>query len=100
MARIGSSNVPPGSYKVTAALTGFQSSIRDGVVVAVGQNVALPLTLGVAAVQESVLVTGASPIVDATAHGHRDQLHAGRAEQGAELTRPVGAPAHGARRDR
>jgi hypothetical protein len=61
--------VPPGTYKVTAALTGFQSSIRDGVVVAVGQNVALPLTLGVAAVQESVLVTGASPIVDATAMG-------------------------------
>jgi hypothetical protein len=62
-------NVPPGSYKITAALTGFQSSIRDGIVVAVGQNVALPLTLGVAAVQESVLVTGASPIVDATHMG-------------------------------
>ncbi len=61
--------VPPGSYKITAALTGFQSSIRDGVIVAVGQNVALPLTLGVAAVQESVLVTGASPIVDATHMG-------------------------------
>ena len=38
-------------------------------VVAVGQNVALPLTLGVATVQESVTVTGASPIVDATAMG-------------------------------
>jgi hypothetical protein len=61
--------VPPGSYKVTVALPGFQGVVRDGVVVAVGQNVALPVTLGVAAVAESVLVTGQSPIVDATAMG-------------------------------
>jgi hypothetical protein len=61
--------VPPGTYKLTASLAGFQGSVRDGIVVAVGQNVALQLTLGVATVQESVLVTGASPIVDATAMG-------------------------------
>jgi hypothetical protein len=61
--------VPPGTYKITATLPGFQGFVRDGVVVAVGQNVALPLTLGVATVQESVTVTGASPIVDATAMG-------------------------------
>ena len=61
--------VPPGTYKVSAALTGFQGSIRDGVVVVVGQTVNLPLTLGVATVQESVLVSGASPIVDTTAMG-------------------------------
>ena len=61
--------VPPGTYKVTVSLPGFQSVVRDGVVVAVGQNVALPVALGVAAVAESVLVTGQSPIVDATAMG-------------------------------
>jgi len=61
--------VPPGTYKVTVSLQGFQNLVRDGVVVAVGQNVALPLALGVAAVAESVLVTGQSPIVDATAMG-------------------------------
>ncbi len=61
--------VPPGTYKLTASLAGFQGSVREGVVVAVGQNVAIPLTLGVATVQESVTVTGASPIVDATAMG-------------------------------
>ncbi len=61
--------VPPGTYKVTGALPGFQGNVRDGVVVAVGQNVAIPLTLGVATVTESVLVTGESPIVDATAMG-------------------------------
>lgn len=61
--------VPPGTYKVTVSLQGFQNVVRDGVVVAVGQNVQLPLSLGVAAVAESVLVTGQSPIVDATAMG-------------------------------
>ena len=61
--------VPPGTYKVTASLPGFQGIVRDGVVVAVGQNVSLPLTLGVATVQETVTVTGGSPVVDATAMG-------------------------------
>jgi hypothetical protein len=61
--------VPPGTYKVTAVLSGFQGFVRDGVVVVVGQNVALPMTLGVATVAETVLVTGQSPIVDATAMG-------------------------------
>lgn len=61
--------VPPGTYKVSASLQGFQGIVREGVVVAVGQNVALPLTLGVAAVTESVTVSGQSPIIDATAMG-------------------------------
>ena len=62
-------NLPPGTYSVTAALQGFRTVIRDGVVVAVGQNVQLPLQLGVAAVAESVTVTGDSPVVDAKAMG-------------------------------
>lgn len=61
--------VPPGTYRVTASLPGFQALVREGVVVAVGQNVSLPLILGVAAVAESVVVTGQSPVVDATAMG-------------------------------
>jgi hypothetical protein len=62
-------NVPPGSYTLTATLQGFRTLIREGIVVAVGQSVQLPLTLGVAAVQESVTVTGESPLVDAKSMG-------------------------------
>jgi Carboxypeptidase regulatory-like domain/TonB-dependent Receptor Plug Domain len=62
-------NVPPGTYTVTATLQGFRTVIREGVVVAVGQNVNLALGMGVAAVQESVTVTGESPLVDAKAMG-------------------------------
>ena len=62
-------NVPPGTYAVTATLTGFQTVAREGVVVAVGQNVALTITLGVATVQETITVTGESPVIDAKAMG-------------------------------
>ena len=57
-------NVPPGTYTLTATLQGFQTVVREGVVVLVGQAVALPLTLNLATVQETVTVTGDSPIVD------------------------------------
>ena len=62
-------NVPPGSYTVTATLQGFQTVVREGVVVAVGQSVQLPITLSVATVQETVTVTGDSPVVDTKAMG-------------------------------
>lgn len=62
-------NVPPGTYTLTASLQGFRGVIREGVVVAVGQSVQLPITLGVAAVEESVTVTGESPIIDTRAMG-------------------------------
>src|SRR5262245_14955645 len=62
-------NVPPGTYKLTATLQGFQTFIREGIVVTVGQSVAIPIQLGVATVTESVTVTGQSPIVDTKAMG-------------------------------
>jgi hypothetical protein len=62
-------NLPPGTYTVTANLTGFRTIAREGVVVGVGQNVALTLTLGVATVQETITVSGESPVIDAKAMG-------------------------------
>src|SRR5262245_42927071 len=38
-------NVPPGTYTLTATLQGFRTVIREGVVVAVGQNVNMQLTM-------------------------------------------------------
>jgi carboxypeptidase family protein/TonB-dependent receptor-like protein len=57
-------NLPPGSYKLTAALTGFGTIVREQVIVQVGQNVDIPIALKVAALQESVTVSGQSPVVD------------------------------------
>jgi hypothetical protein len=62
-------NLPPGSYKVTFDLAGFTTVVHDDVVVTVGSNVDIPITMRVAAVQETVTVSGESPIVDTKATG-------------------------------
>jgi hypothetical protein len=62
-------NVPPGTYRITAELSGFATVIRDNVLVVVGGNVDLPVTMRVAAVQETVNVEGGTPVVDARATG-------------------------------
>lgn len=57
-------NVAPGTYRVSTALAGFAKMVHENVSVTVGQTVTLPFTLTVAALEESVTVSGASPIVD------------------------------------
>ena len=47
----------------------LRTVVREGVVVVVGQNVDLPINLKVATVQETITVTGDSPIVDTKATG-------------------------------
>src|ERR1043166_9272100 len=42
-------NLAPGPYKVTAALQGFTTMVRDNVMVSVGKAVELPLSLKIAA---------------------------------------------------
>src|SRR5258706_14217276 len=61
-------NLEPGTYTITATLSGFRSAVRD-VVVAVGRNVDAPMELRVAPVIESVTVSAPAPILDATATG-------------------------------
>ena len=51
-------NLAPGPYKVTAALQGFTTMVRDNVIVSVGRNVELPLALKIAAVAETITVNG------------------------------------------
>ena len=57
----------PGTYTVTAELQGFQTTKQQGLVLAVGQEVAVNLTMRLAGVQENVVVTAETPLVEATA---------------------------------
>lgn len=61
-------DLPPGAYKVAAAVSGFANTTRD-VMVRVGASVELPFTLKLASVEQNVVVTAEAPIVDTKATG-------------------------------
>jgi hypothetical protein len=56
--------LPPGVYTVDFELSGFQNVKREGVRVVINQTLTVDQQLQVATLQETVTVTGASPIVD------------------------------------
>src|SRR5438876_13402 len=56
----------PGSYRVTATHTGFQTGVRSGIVLTVGREVVVDLSLTVGSVTETVEVRGEAPLVEAT----------------------------------
>jgi hypothetical protein len=56
----------PGTYNIKAELQGFQVTNLTGIVVNVGQELTVNLTMQVAGVAETITVTGTSPLVEAT----------------------------------
>lgn len=58
------SQLVPGRYKVTAKLEGFRPLERAGLLLQVGNTLTLNLTLSVGGLEESVTVTGQTPLVD------------------------------------
>jgi len=59
--------VPPGKYGITFKLAGFSSLLREGIVVAIGFTATVNAVLQLAAVEESVTVSGDAPLIDRTA---------------------------------
>ncbi|MFI5184996.1 MAG: carboxypeptidase regulatory-like domain-containing protein, partial [Vicinamibacteria bacterium] len=57
-----------GAYKLTVALTGFAKMTRE-VRVTTGENINLPFAMKVAAVEETIEVSGESPLVDVKKRG-------------------------------
>ena len=57
-------SLPPGRYTLTFELSGFQTTRRENIVLALGQTLAVDLQLSVATLQETVTVTAESPLVD------------------------------------
>ena len=53
-----------GTYTVKFELSGFKTVVREGIIVTVGFSANVSMQLGVSAVQETVTVTGESPIID------------------------------------
>jgi trimeric autotransporter adhesin len=57
-------NLAPGSYTVKIALQGYKAYQNAGLVVGTQQFITLDITLEVGALEETVTVTGASPIIE------------------------------------
>lgn len=56
--------MPLGTYRMRAELSGFATTVRDGFRLGVGEAATINFTMKVAAVQESVTVSGESPLID------------------------------------
>src|SRR2546422_105525 len=62
-------DLAPGAYRVTLALEGFTTHVRERVIVDVGQAVDLPATLTIGSLKTTINVTAPSPMVDAMQTG-------------------------------
>jgi hypothetical protein len=56
--------LPPGTYEVTATLTGFSTQKRANITVALGQILRVDLTLAPGGVQEQIQVAADAPLID------------------------------------
>ena len=59
--------VAPGTYTLTFELSGFRSIKREGLQISLGFNATVNEEMSVATVQETVTVTGDSPVIDTSA---------------------------------
>jgi hypothetical protein len=56
--------LPPGTYELRSELASFGTQVRTGLVLTIGQEATVNVTLQLANVQETVTVTGESPLVE------------------------------------
>ena len=97
----------PGTYKVTFTLPGFNTFIRDGLVLESDFTATVHAQLKVGGLEETITVSGASPVVDVASTMQRtvlsqeqiESLPTGRSYQSLAATIPALAPAGGGRFD-
>jgi hypothetical protein len=63
-------SMPPGTYSVTVDLQGFAPLIRENVTVRAGLNLALDLTMKIGTVNETVRISGDSPLLESNSASH------------------------------
>jgi hypothetical protein len=59
--------VPPGNYNITYELAGFSGVKREGILITLGFTANVNVELALATLQETVTVTGESPVIDTSA---------------------------------
>ncbi|MGI8990873.1 MAG: carboxypeptidase regulatory-like domain-containing protein [Bryobacteraceae bacterium] len=56
--------LPPGVYSLKVTTPGFKSFVRDGIVVEIDRSLAIPVSLQIGQVSDTVEVSGGSPLLD------------------------------------
>jgi outer membrane receptor protein involved in Fe transport len=64
--RYQAQELEPGTYEVTAELSGFRTSVREGISLSTGQHPIIDHTLAVGAIEERVVVTETASLVETT----------------------------------
>jgi hypothetical protein len=72
--------LPVGTYDLTAELQGFTKIENKGIVLNVGQTLDVDMTLKLASVQESVTVTGETPLIETSSSSVGGVVDVGRIE--------------------
>jgi outer membrane receptor protein involved in Fe transport len=72
--------LPVGTYDITAELQGFSKVENKAIVLSVGQTLDIPMTLKVATVQETVTVTGETPLIETNSSSVGGVVDVGRIE--------------------
>lgn len=67
--------LPPATYRVTANIAGFQSTIFKDVVVSVGQTVILDIQMKVASAAEKIEIHSEPPVVETAQGGQADTVN-------------------------
>jgi len=80
----------PGAYTLTVTLPGFATVKRDGIEVTGSVTLTIPIELKVGELQETVTVTGASPVVDVQ-NTRRETVISADAIQSLPATRAYGS---------
>jgi Carboxypeptidase regulatory-like domain len=80
----------PGTYSVTVTLPGFATIKRDGIEVIGSATLTIPIEMKVGELQETVTVTGASPVVDVQ-NTRRETVIGADAIQALPATRAYGS---------
>ena len=57
-------NLPPGTFTLTAELTGFATFRREGILIRTGSTFQVDVTMQLSTVQETITVTGDSPMIE------------------------------------
>jgi carboxypeptidase family protein/TonB-dependent receptor-like protein len=59
-------SLPAGTYDIQATMAGFQTSIRKGIALSIGQNLVADFALEVGTVSTQVTITGEAPLIETT----------------------------------